>query len=96
MDKMSIITTFYNAKEFIEHTLSSILKQKTDKTFEIEYVLVDDHSPDSSREIVEEFMRTHTLNFIRLSRNNANSAKCGLLSIIIFLGDALFCFEPFA
>ena len=62
MDKISIITTFYNAKEFIEHTLNSILKQKTDKTFEIEYVLVDDHSPDSSREIVEEFMRTHTLN----------------------------------
>ena len=62
MDKISIITTFYNAKEFIEHTLNSILKQKIDKTFEIEYVLVDDHSPDSSREIVEEFMRTHTLN----------------------------------
>ena len=62
MDKISIITTFYNAKEFIEHTLNSILKQKTDKTFEIEYVLVDDHSPHSSREIVEEFMRTHTLN----------------------------------
>ena len=62
MDKISIITTFYNAKEFIEHTLNSILKQKTDKTFEIEYVLVDDHSQDSSREIVEEFMRTHTLN----------------------------------
>ena len=62
MDKISIITTFYNAKEFIEHTLNSILKQKTDNTFEIEYVLVDDHSPDSSREIVEEFMRTHTLN----------------------------------
>lgn len=62
MDKISIITTFYNAEEFIKTTLDSILKQKTDKTFTIEYVIVDDHSPDGSREIVEEYMRTHTLN----------------------------------
>ena len=62
MDKISIITTFYNAQEFIKIALDSILKQKTDNTFEIEYVIVDDHSPDGSREIVEEYMRTHTLN----------------------------------
>ena len=62
MDKISIITTFYNAEQFIKQTLESILKQKVDKTFTIEYVIVDDHSPDGSREIVEEFMRTNTLN----------------------------------
>ena len=59
--KVSVITTFYNAKDFIELAIGSILKQKVDG-FELEYVIVDDHSPDSTREIVEEFMRTHTLN----------------------------------
>lgn len=61
LKKVSIITTFYNAQEFITATLESICKQKVNG-FELEYVIVDDHSPDGSREIVEEFMRTHTLN----------------------------------
>ena len=61
--KISIITTFYNAEKFIEHTLTSIWQQVVDpKLFTLEYVIVDDMSPDSSREKVENFMRTHTLN----------------------------------
>lgn len=62
IDKISIITTFYNAQEFIKSALESILKQENDGSFVIEYVIVDDHSKDASREIVEEFMRTNSLN----------------------------------
>lgn len=62
MDKISIITTFYNAEEFIKHTLDSILKQKTDASFTIEYVIVDDRSTDKSRKIVEDYMNDNTLN----------------------------------
>lgn len=61
--KISIITTFYNAENFIEHTLTSIWQQVVDpQLFTLEYVIVDDMSPDGSREKVENFMRTHTLN----------------------------------
>lgn len=62
MDKISIITTFYNAEEFIVQALSSVLSQKTDSTFNVEYIIVDDHSPDGSRSIVEKFINTHKLN----------------------------------
>lgn len=63
MQKISIITTFYNSEKFIERTLESVWMQVVDSSrFSIEYVIVDDHSPDSSREIVENFMRTHNLN----------------------------------
>lgn len=63
MDKISIITTFYNAQEFIEYTLNSIYNQIIDPAkFSLEYIIVDDMSPDGSREIVEKFMREHTLN----------------------------------
>ena len=56
-DIVSIITTFYNAEQFIIHTLASVYSQIVDKDkFEIEYVLVDDHSPDNSRKLVEAFM----------------------------------------
>ena len=60
-DKVSVITTFYNAQEFIDVALESIRKQKVDG-FDLEYIIVDDHSPDGTREKVEEFMRTNTLN----------------------------------
>lgn len=63
MQKISIVTTFYNAEKFIERTLESVWMQTVDSSrFSIEYVIVDDHSPDSSRSIVENFMRTHNLN----------------------------------
>lgn len=58
MDKISIITTFYNTERFIEKTLQSIVSQYVNpKQFIIEYVIVDDHSQDSSRSIVERYIK---------------------------------------
>lgn len=53
MDKISIITTFYNAQTFIGNAIGSVLGQKVPDGCEIEYVLVDDKSQDNSRNIVE-------------------------------------------
>lgn len=53
MDKISIITTFYNAQTFIGNAIGSVLGQKVPDGCEIEYVLVDDKSQDNSRKLVE-------------------------------------------
>lgn len=53
MDKISIITTFYNAQTFIGNAIGSVLGQKVPDGCEIEYVLVDDKSQDNSRKFVE-------------------------------------------
>lgn len=53
MDKISIITTFYNAQTFIGNAIASVLRQKVPDGCEIEYVLVDDKSQDNSRNLVE-------------------------------------------
>lgn len=53
MDKISIITTFYNAETFIGNAVASVLGQKVPNGCEIEYVLVDDKSQDNSRKLVE-------------------------------------------
>lgn len=55
MDKLSIITTFYNAENFILEAINSINQQEF-KDFEVEYVLVNDKSTDKSKEIVEAFI----------------------------------------
>lgn len=55
MDKISIITTFYNAQKFILDAVNSINQQKIED-IEVEYILVDDKSEDKSREMVETFI----------------------------------------
>lgn len=52
MDKVSILVPVYNSSEYLKKCVESILNQ----TYEnIELVLVDDGSTDSSRDIIEEF-----------------------------------------
>ena len=53
MDKISIVTTFYDAQTFIGNAIGSVLGQKVPNGCEIEYVLVDDKSEDNSRNLVE-------------------------------------------
>lgn len=61
MDRVSIITTFYNASEFLSIALESIAKQKIDLTlFDIEYILVNDCSTDQSLEIVNSFKEKYS------------------------------------
>ena len=48
--KVSIITTFYNAEKFIINAISSV-NQQIINGFAVEYVIVDDKSPDNSATI---------------------------------------------
>ena len=55
MDRLSIITTYYNAKEFILDAINSINQQEFEG-FEVEYVLVNDKSTDDSYTLVKNFI----------------------------------------
>lgn len=61
LDKVSVITTFYNAEKFVLDAINSVNQQIT-SGFELEYVLVDDKSPDNTRKLVEEFIDKHVTN----------------------------------
>ena len=58
LDKISVITTFYNAEKFIFNAINSI-NQQIINGFDFEYVIVDDKSEDNSRRIVENFIESH-------------------------------------
>lgn len=51
--KISIITSVYNGEKYIEETLESVLSQRGD--FEIEYIVVDASSTDSTLNIVNKY-----------------------------------------
>lgn len=61
MKKVSVITTFYNAEQFILNAINSVFVQTAsqgiDKDIIVEYVIVDDKSEDSSRSLLERYMR---------------------------------------
>ena len=57
---ISVITTFYNAEKFIINAVNSVNQQIIEKDkFDFEYVIVDDKSPDTSRELLENFIKNN-------------------------------------
>ena len=56
--KVSVITTFYNAENFILNAIHSVGQQVLPQNLKVEYVIVDDKSPDKSREIVEQYIKS--------------------------------------
>ena len=71
---VSVVMPYYNAEEFIFEAIESILNQSYDN---IEVLLINDHSSDSSQEIVDRFVRDH--NNIR---NLLNESNVGLAASI--------------
>jgi len=56
MKKISVILTTYNSAKHIEQTIESIISQQgKDIDFEIELIVIDDHSTDKTVEIIRKF-----------------------------------------
>ena len=55
-NKVSIITTFYNAQNFILDAINSVNQQQITDDFCVEYILVNDKSPDKSLEVAKNFV----------------------------------------
>lgn len=51
-DRLSILTVTYNAEDFLEETIQSVIKQDYPN---IEYVIVDGHSTDGTKAIVDQY-----------------------------------------
>lgn len=65
---VSVITPVYNAEEFLRETMDSVLNQ-TYKN--IEYLLIDDCSTDSSPSIIKEYQEKDSrVKYIKLAQNS--------------------------
>lgn len=61
-ETISVITTFYNAEQFLLNAVNSVWQQKIPVGVQIEYVIVDDKSQDSSRKYLEDYMASRKKN----------------------------------
>ena len=67
MDKVSIITPVYNCERYIRQTINSVLEQTYE---EWELILVDDCSPDGSKEIIKQYQKNDSrIRYVRLKNN---------------------------
>ena len=69
MDKISVIIPTYNAQSTIEKCLYSILANRTDGKFDIEVVVVNDGSKDSTKNIVGEIVKSDS-RVVLINQNN--------------------------
>lgn len=69
--KISVIVPVYNVEPFIERCVRSLMKQGLDN---VEYIFVDDCSPDRSMEIVEAVTKEylHKENQVKIIRHETN------------------------
>ena len=73
--KASILIPAYNAAEFIGETLASCVQQGRDCIEEI--IVINDHSEDDTRGVVERFQAEHPEIHIILEDNPTKGACCG-------------------
>ena len=70
--RFSIITPSYNQEEFIERTINSVISQEWN--FEIEYIIMDGWSNDSTIKILKEYEKelkwNERIKFIRKSEKD--------------------------
>ena len=60
MVKVSVIVPIYNASEFLDKCLNSIVNQTLK---DIETILINDGSTDDSKSIIDEYMKEHKILF---------------------------------
>ncbi len=70
--KISIITTAYNSEKYIEETIESVLSQRGN--FEIEYIVIDAKSTDSTIDIANKYKKLVEEGFYT-GRNNGISMQ---------------------
>lgn len=68
--QLSIVVVIYNKENYIKDCLDSLLSQKLD----MEIVCVDDHSTDSTPEILQQYATEHKN--IKIMRNPQNRGTC--------------------
>ncbi len=73
--KVSVIIPLYNAEKYIERTIQSILNQTYQN---LEIIIVDDESPDSSVEICQQFNDSRIHIFHQKNRGLAGSRNTGI------------------
>ena len=77
--KIAVLMATYNGEKWLEPQLKSILKQKN---AQINLIIQDDNSDDSTHKIIKKFKKKNDINFL-INKKNQRSASLNFLNLII-------------
>jgi glycosyltransferase involved in cell wall biosynthesis len=87
--KISILIPVYNGEKFLRETLGSVNEVVSPQGFELEIVVVNDGSTDSTTKIVHEFKRTSSHNLRLISQENKGESAAVNFGLANCNGDYL-------
>lgn len=88
----SVIVAVYEVENYIAQTLKSFKKQDINSE-DIEYVIVDDGSPDNAVDIAGEFVRHHP-NVVVITKHNGGVAETRKLGLALARGEWVTAVDP--
>ena len=88
MIKVSVIIPVYNVEKYIEHCARSLMEQTL---MDIEYIFVDDCTPDHSMEILQRVLTDYPerLENIRIIHHTQNSGSAAVRNMRIWESKVL-------
>ena len=82
--EISVIIPVYNSEKYIVKCLDSLEVQSMK---DIEVILINDGSTDQTKELIEEYQRTHNLKIRLYSRENAGQAAARNFGVLQAQGN---------
>lgn len=73
--KISVVMAIYNTEKYLKESIDSILNQNINFKENVQLILVDDGSSDSSKNIALKYQKKYPKNIIVLSQKNSGQAK---------------------
>lgn len=86
MVKVSILITVYNCAEYLKNSIKTALNQNFEEEYEI--IIVNDASPDSATEILEEYKDNPMIRVITHEKNKGLPEACNT-GVIVAKGEYL-------
>ena len=72
--KIAVVMAIYNTQDFLNEAIDSVINQTLDFEENIQLILVNDGSTDSSLKICEEYQRQYPNNIVVISQENSGQA----------------------
>lgn len=85
--KFTIITAFYNTGKYLRESIESVINQDIGFESNVQYILVDDGSDDTSKDIALEYQKLCPHNILVLSKENGGVVSACNLGLEYIEGE---------
>lgn len=79
--KYTIVSAVYNVAPYLDEFIQSVVQQRLDFETNIEIILVDDGSPDNSKEVIQNWIKKYPRNIFYVHKKNGGQSSARNLGL---------------